>query len=74
MIFIGNREDRVSTLSGHTIYFSGPGAEAFVPDIPKVVEAVRNRGHVRKEDPKPEKVEVAKPLAFTKKAAANTGD
>lgn len=69
MIFIGNREDRISTLSGHTIYFSGPGAEVFVPDVPKVIEAVRNRGHVRKEEPKAEKPEVARPLAFGKKPA-----
>lgn len=66
MIFIGNREDRVSTLSGHTVYFPGPGAEVFVPDIPKVIEAVKNRGHLRKETPKPVAPEVARPLAFTK--------
>lgn len=68
MIFIGNREDRISTLSGHTIYFPEAGAEVFVPDIPKVIEAVRNRGHLRKEDPKPVAPEVAKPVAFTKKS------
>lgn len=49
MIFIGNRDDRVSTKAGHTIAFT-KGNESFVPPIPEVIRACMERGHLPKEE------------------------
>lgn len=58
MIFVGNREDRVTTKAGHTIYFPATGAEVFVPDVPEVIKAVTARGHL------PKAVSVKPPAKF----------
>lgn len=50
--FIGNREDRVQTMAGHTIYFPSAGAEVFVPDDPVVQKACIDRGHTKKKEVK----------------------
>ena len=51
-ILIGNREDVVASLSGHTVGFKA-GEETFVPDIPTLIKACVERGHVVKKDSAP---------------------
>lgn len=62
-IFVGNREDRVQTDCGHTIYFPEAGAEVYVPEDPNVQRACIDRGHLKKKEVKP----AAAPKAATDK-------
>lgn len=48
-IMIGNRDDRVTTLTGHVVSFKA-GEESFVPDNTTVIKACLERGHALKKD------------------------
>ena len=68
-VLIPNRDDRVSTTAGHTIIFE-VGVEKFVPDIPAVVRACTERGHVVKREEKAPKAAAPKPSAKASAGAA----
>jgi len=46
-VFIGHRDDVVTTTLGHTVRFY-KGKETFVPEIPTVIKACLDRGHAEK--------------------------
>lgn len=50
-IMIGNRDDLVRTTTGHSVGFK-TGEERFVPNIPALVKACVERGHVVKKEVK----------------------
>ena len=59
-IFVGNRKDFCSDLSGHAVFFPEEGAEVFVPNDVDFQKTCIERGHQPKKEPKPVKTAPAK--------------
>lgn len=62
-VFIGQRDDVVTTLAGHVIGFKA-GQETFVPEDGAVIKACSERGHSpKKDEPAPKPAPAVKPEA-----------